>query len=78
MVHLCGAGVATDFAKHGFRLVGGERCGEHHVATYLTGVKAMKRQSSLASNPADRRGSARLAISICAVGLGYSADLDGN
>jgi hypothetical protein len=42
MIHLCGAGAAKAFAQRGFRLVTGERCGEHDVATYLTRVKAME------------------------------------
>ena len=28
MIHLCGAGSAKAFARHGFRLIAGERCGE--------------------------------------------------
>jgi hypothetical protein len=44
MIHLCGAGAAKAFAQRGFRLVTGERCGEHDVATYLTRVKAMERE----------------------------------
>jgi len=42
MIHLCGAGTAKAFAQSGFRLVAGERCGEHDVATYLARVKAME------------------------------------
>ena len=44
MIHLCGAAAAKAFAQRGFRLVTGERCGEHDVATYLTRVKAMERE----------------------------------
>ena len=44
MIHLCGAGAAKAFAQRGFRLVSGESCGEHDVATYLTRVKAMERE----------------------------------
>jgi hypothetical protein len=43
-VHLCGAGPAKAFARRGFLLVAGERCGDHDVATYLAAVNAMKRQ----------------------------------
>jgi hypothetical protein len=42
MIHLCGAGAAKAFAQRGFRLITGERCGEHDVATYLASVKAME------------------------------------
>ena len=44
IVHLCGAGPATAFARHGFHLIAGERCGDHDTATYLAEVNAMKRQ----------------------------------
>jgi hypothetical protein len=44
MVHLCGAGPAKAFARRGFQLMPGERCGDHDVATYLTRVNAMKQQ----------------------------------
>jgi hypothetical protein len=44
MIHLCGAAPAKAFAQRGFRLVTGERCGEHDVANYLARVKAMERE----------------------------------
>jgi hypothetical protein len=44
IVHLCGAGPARAFARRGFQLMPGERCGDHDTATYLTQVNAMKRQ----------------------------------
>ena len=44
MIHLCGAGSAKAFARRGFRLIAGERCGEHDVATYVAQVNAMKRE----------------------------------
>ena len=44
IVHLCGAGTAKHFVHRGFRLVAGERCGDHDVATYLAEVNTMKRQ----------------------------------
>jgi hypothetical protein len=44
IVHLCGAGPATAFARRGFRLAAGERCGDHDPAAYLARVDAMKRQ----------------------------------
>ena len=43
-VHLCGAGPATAFARRGFQMLPGERCGDHLVAAYLARVNAMKRQ----------------------------------
>jgi hypothetical protein len=44
MIHVCGPGPASGFARRGFRLSPGERCGDHEVATYLARVDAMKRQ----------------------------------
>ena len=44
IVHLCGAGPAATFARSGFQLMPGERCGDHDVAIYLARVNAMKQQ----------------------------------
>jgi hypothetical protein len=44
VIHLCGTGPAKAFARRGFRLTPGERCGDHEVATYLAQINAMKRQ----------------------------------
>jgi Transglycosylase SLT domain len=44
IIHLCGAASAKAFARRGFHLITGERCGEHDVATYLAQVNAMKRE----------------------------------
>jgi hypothetical protein len=44
VIHLCGAGPATAFAHRGFRLMPGERCGDHDVAAYLARIDAMKRE----------------------------------
>lgn len=44
IVHLCGAGPATAFARSGFQPMPGERCGDHDVAIYIARVNAMKRQ----------------------------------
>ena len=43
-IHLCGAGPATAYARRHFQLTAGERCGDHLVASYISGVNAMKRQ----------------------------------
>ena len=43
IVHLCGAGPAKAFARRGFHLIAGERCGDHDVATYLAQIRAMRR-----------------------------------
>ena len=44
IIHLCGAGPATAFVRRSFRLMPGERCGDHDVAAYLAQIIAMKRQ----------------------------------
>jgi len=44
VIHLCGTGPATAFARRGFRLMPGERCGDHDVAAYLGQINAMKRR----------------------------------
>ncbi len=43
-IHLCGAGPATAYARRHFQMIAGERCGDHLVASYISGVNAMKRQ----------------------------------
>jgi hypothetical protein len=43
IVHLCGAGPASAYARRGFRLLPGERCGDHDVGVYLARIEAMKR-----------------------------------
>ena len=44
LIHLCGTGPAGTYARRGFRLTPGQRCGDHDAATYLAGVNAMTRQ----------------------------------
>ena len=44
IIHLCGAGPAKAFARRGFHLLPGERCGDHDVAAYLTEIDTMKRK----------------------------------
>jgi hypothetical protein len=44
LVHLCGPSVAKAFARRGFQLSDGARCGDHDAASYLARVKAMQRQ----------------------------------
>jgi len=45
IIHLCGTGPATAFARRGFRLTPRERCGDHDVAAYISQINAMKRKS---------------------------------
>lgn len=44
IVHLCGAGPARAFARRGFRLARGERCGDHDAAAYLARIETMAQQ----------------------------------
>jgi hypothetical protein len=44
VIHLCGTGPAKAFARRGFRLTPGERCGDHDVAAYVAQINAMKRK----------------------------------
>jgi hypothetical protein len=44
IIHLCGAGPALAFARRGFQVADGERCGDHLVSFYLGKVNAMKRE----------------------------------
>jgi hypothetical protein len=44
IIHLCGASSAKAFARCGFRLLAGERCGDQDVATYLAQINAMTRE----------------------------------
>jgi hypothetical protein len=42
VIHLCGAGAGDEFARRGFRLTEGQRCGDHLVRGYLERVNAMQ------------------------------------
>src|SRR2546428_535508 len=43
VIHLCGAGPGDDYARRGFRLTAGQRCGDHDVSGYLARVNELKR-----------------------------------
>jgi hypothetical protein len=43
LIHLCGAGVAEAYARRGFHLAEGERCGDHDPALYLSEVQTLVR-----------------------------------
>jgi hypothetical protein len=52
IIHLCGAGPALSFVKHGFHLDAGEHCGDHDTAAYVARVNAMARDfRRLAAGP---------------------------
>jgi hypothetical protein len=43
VIHLCGAGTGETYARRGFRLTPGQRCGDHDVREYLGRINGMKR-----------------------------------
>jgi hypothetical protein len=43
LTHLCGAGAGEGYARRGFRLTAGQRCGDHFAQGYLTRVHSMQR-----------------------------------
>jgi hypothetical protein len=44
VIHLCGAGAGDAYARRGFRLLAGQRCGDHDATRYLAAVNALKRR----------------------------------
>lgn len=42
VVHLCGAGAAASYARHGFQFTAGQRCGDHDPRDYLARVDAAR------------------------------------
>jgi hypothetical protein len=54
VIHLCGSKAGDAYARRGFRLLPGQRCGDHDVSRYLAAVNALKRRFS--GLPDDFRG----------------------
>ncbi|HVJ31246.1 MAG TPA: lytic transglycosylase domain-containing protein, partial [Gammaproteobacteria bacterium] len=44
LMHLCGAGAASDYARRGFALGPGQSCGGHDARSYVTRVASMQRR----------------------------------
>jgi len=44
VIHLCGSGAGDAYARVGFRLTRGQRCGDHDARRYLAHVNALKLQ----------------------------------
>jgi hypothetical protein len=42
LIHLCGVAAAGGYARRGFRLTAGERCGAHAAARYVQRVRTMQ------------------------------------
>lgn len=54
LMHLCGASAGDRYARRGFKLTAGQRCGTHDTARYLARVNAMKKVfRCLAERPAN-------------------------
>ncbi len=53
-IHLCGGGPATAYARRHFRMVAGERCGDHLVAAYISRVNALRRKFQQIAADGDR------------------------
>ena len=43
VIHLCGAGAGEIYARRRFRLISGQRCGDHEVQAYVARVNAMRK-----------------------------------
>jgi len=44
LIHLCGVGAGTEYARRGLRLTAGQRCGDHEARVYVERVDALKRE----------------------------------
>jgi hypothetical protein len=44
VIHLCGSGAGNAYARGGFRLRRGQRCGDHDARRYLAKVNGLKRR----------------------------------
>ena len=44
VIHLCGSGTGNAYARRGFRLGRGQRCGDHDARRYLAQVNLLKHQ----------------------------------
>jgi hypothetical protein len=42
LIHLCGAGAGDEYVRRGFRMIEGQRCGDHDARLYLARVETMK------------------------------------
>jgi hypothetical protein len=56
VVHLCGAGAASLYARRGFRFTEGERCGDHDPREYLRRVDAMSAEFARLAAAEGQRG----------------------
>jgi hypothetical protein len=44
VIHLCGAGAGNAYARRGFRLTRGQRCGDHDTRRYLVRINGLKQE----------------------------------
>jgi hypothetical protein len=54
LIHLCGAGAGDAYVRRGFRLIEGQRCGDHGVRAYLAHVDAMQKEFGRLDRPIAR------------------------
>ncbi len=52
VIHLCGRQRGALYARRGFRVLAGERCGEHDLARYLARIDALKAVFARMHSPA--------------------------
>lgn len=53
IIHLCGGGPGDAYARRGFKLTPGQKCGDHDVRGYLLQINAMKRRFTQLAAPAE-------------------------
>lgn len=53
LIHLCGAGAGESYARRGYQLLPGQRCGDHSASAYVARVRSMQSQFAglSAANP---------------------------
>ena len=56
VIHLCGGGVGNVYARRGFRLSAGQRCGDHDVRRYVAQVNLLKREFAVLAASRDKVG----------------------
>ncbi|MEP7313477.1 MAG: lytic transglycosylase domain-containing protein [Pseudomonadota bacterium] len=43
VIHLCGAGAGASYARRGYRVLPGQRCGDHDVRSYVARINATRK-----------------------------------
>ena len=42
VIHLCGVGAGNEYVRRGFKLLAGQRCGDHEASVYVARIHAMQ------------------------------------